>query len=267
MSIAVPRTRARRALMLLAGLILAGSAVPASTGLTAGPVGSATSSSADRPAVIASRVIGHSVRERQIFAYRVGQPRAETSAVVMAAMHGDEPAPIRIVRELRDGAPIVGIDLWLIPIHNRDGVVRGDRHNARGVDLNRNFPVHWKPLTGTYYSGPRPRSEPETRAVMRFLHWVDPDLVVSFHQPLHGIDVSDAKRPRWARTLARELRLPIKHIDCGGKCHGTMTQWFNKRHDGMAITVELGHDPSRRYLRTVAPRGLLRALGARTTGS
>jgi len=178
-------------------------------------------------------------------------------------MHGNELAPRRTVQNLRDGDPIRGVNLWLVPTYNPDGAARHDRQNARGVDLNRNYPRRWKPLTGTYYSGRRPASEPETRVMMRFLHRVSPDYVISFHQPLHGIDVRGAKEPRWTRRLAENLRLPIHRIDCGGACHGTMTQWFNARHDGFAITVEMGSSPSVRYLTKVAPRGVLRSIGAR----
>lgn len=217
----------------------------------------------DRPAVIGVRVIGHSVRDRKIYAFHVGQPRADTKVVIMAAMHGNELAAQRTIRTLRDGHPIRGVNLWLVPTYNPDGAARHDRQNARSVDLNRNYPRRWKPLTGDYYSGPRPASEPETRAMMRFLDRVDPDYVISFHQPLHGIDVRGAKQPRWTRNLAENLRLPTRRVDCGGACHGTMTQWFNARHDGFAITVELGYTPSARYLTKVAPRGLLRSVGGR----
>ena len=216
-----------------------------------------------RPAVIGVRVIGHSVRDRKIYAFHAGQPRAETTVVVMASMHGSELAPRRTVRTLRDGDPIRGVDLWLVPTYNPDGAARHDRQNARGVDLNRNYPRRWKPLTGTFYSGPRPASEPETRAMMRFLDRVEPDYVISFHQPFDGIDVRGAKEPRWTRKLAENLRLPIRRVTCGGVCHGTMTQWFNARHDGFAITAEMGPSPSARYLTKVAPRGLLRSIGAR----
>ena len=95
-----------------------------------------------------------------------------------------------------------------------------------------------KDLDGTYESGSRPASEPETRAVMRFLEEVDPRRVLSFHQPLHGID-TDTKEPGFARRLARTLRLPRTRLDCGGLCHGTMTMWFNHRFAGSALTIEL----------------------------
>ena len=103
-------------------------------------------------------------------------------------MHGNEPHTRRILETLRDGRPVRGVDLWVLPTYNPDGLARGTRRNARGVDLNRNFPHLWKDLDGTYESGPRPASEPETRAVMAFLEEVDPRRVISFHQPLHGVD-------------------------------------------------------------------------------
>ena len=127
------------------------------------------------------------------------------------------------------------------------------------MDLNRNYPVRWADLDGNVESGPRPASEPETRAMMRFLDRVDPDHVVSLHQPLYGIDPR-TKNPVFARRLAREMRLPIRTVTCGGVCHGTMTQWFNHRHDGDAITAELSAAPSQRYLDAVAPNGLLRTV-------
>lgn len=254
------RARIRAAAAALAAVIAIG--LPTLSEASAEPAAGPITARPQRPAVIGVRVIGHSVNGASIYAYRTGERRADTTVVVMAAMHGNELAPQRIVATLRDGDPISGVDLWLIPTYNRDGAIRHDRQNARGVDLNRNYPRHWRPLTGNYYSGPRPASEPETRAMMRFLDRIDPDYVVSFHQPLRGLDVSDAKKPRFGRQLADNLRLPIRHIDCAGVCHGTMTQWFNARHDGFAITVELGYSPSVRYLTKVAPRGLLRTIGA-----
>lgn len=209
------------------------------------------------------RVIGHSVRGRPIRALRIGDPHARRTVVVLAAMHGDELAARRILGTLRKRDRIRRLDLWVVPTVNPDGARRHHRKNARGVDLNRNYPVRWKRLRGPYDSGPRPRSEPETRTIMRFLRRTHPRYVVSFHQPLHGVDSSRPKTRPLARRLARHLNLPRKSFRCGGHCHGTMTQWFNKRRPGAAVTVELGPSPSRRYLTKVAPRGLLRAVRPR----
>jgi predicted deacylase len=213
------------------------------------------------PTVVSRRIIGYSVKDRPIRAYELGDPSAETTVVAIAAMHGNETGGQTILQALRHGHPVQDVHLWVIPRQNPDGVIRDRRHNAHGVDLNRNFPTKWKPLTGWYYSGPHHSSEPETRAVKRFLRRVGPDYVVSFHSPLRGIDANDAKDRRFARRLAREMRIPVKEFDCGGVCHGTLTQWFNKNFAGACVTVELGSSPPWRYLNVRAPRGLVRAIG------
>ena len=215
-------------------------------------------------AVVERRVIGTSVAGRPIRAWRLGEP-GKRRVVLMSTMHGNEPHTRQILSSLRDGPRIRGIDLWVIPTYNPDGLARHARRNARGVDLNRNYPYDWADLDGNYESGPRPASEPETRAVMAFLRHVDPVRLVSFHQPLNGVD-TDTKDPRFARRLARALRLPRTTLDCGGRCHGTMTGWFNARSDGSALTVEYAAHPSRHRMRVQAPRQLLRVLGA-TRGS
>jgi murein peptide amidase A len=239
------------ALLLLVAL-LAG-LVPSATAVEAGP--------AARPAVVEVRTIGHSVRGRPIRAWRLGEP-GKRRVVLISTMHGNEPHTRQILETLRDGRAVRGIDLWVIPTYNPDGLARGTRRNARGVDLNRNFPYRWADLDGSYESGPRPASEPETRAVMRFLRAVDPRRVISFHQPLDGVD-TDTKDPEFARRLARALRLPRTSLDCGGLCHGTMTMWFNHHMAGSALTVEYGAHPSRHRMVVEAPRQVLDVLGAR----
>lgn len=214
-----------------------------------------------RPAVVASRIIGHSVKGHPLRAYELGNPKAATTVVAIGAIHGNETGGLVVLGDLRDGRPVKGVDLWVIPRANPDGVLRNDRHNAHGVDLNRNFPVRWQAITGYYYSGPAPSSEPETRALERFLNAVDPNYVLSFHSPFRGVDVSGAKDRPFSRTVAHHLNLPIKKFNCSGACHGTLSQWFNKRHAGACVTVEFGASPSSHYLHVKAPRGLLHAIG------
>ncbi|MFM6847591.1 MAG: M14 family zinc carboxypeptidase [Terrabacter sp.] len=254
----VPGGVAAALLLLVMGLVapLAGLVpVGAATAVEAGPDA--------RPAVVEVRTIGHSVRGRPIRAWRLGEP-GKRRVVLVSTMHGNEPHTRRILETLRDGRAVRGVDLWVIPTYNPDGLARGTRRNARGVDLNRNFPYRWADLDGSYESGPRPASEPETRAVMRFLRQVAPRRVISFHQPLNGVD-TDTKDPAFARRLARALRLPRTSLDCGGLCHGTMTMWFNHRMAGSALTVEYGARPSRRRMVVEAPRQLLDVLGAHRT--
>jgi protein MpaA len=242
--------------------VVAGLGTAVVTGL--GPVhgAQAVAGHEHRPAVIATRVYGHTVNGHRLRAFELGSRSAAVTVVALAAMHGNETGGSVILSSLRDGKPVHGVDLWVIPRDNPDGVLRDNRHNAHGVDLNRNFPAKWIFQRGYYYSGPRPSSEPETRGLERLLDRIDPDYVVTFHSPLHGVDAYQSKDRPFARRLARDLGLPMKSFDCNGGCHGTLTQWFNNRHDGACVTVELGAAPSGRYLRVRAPRGLLRAIHA-----
>ncbi len=232
-------------------------------GLLTGPAnGSAASTrpvGPQRPAVVEHRVIGTSVDGRDIHAWRLGNPNSRKKVVVLAAMHGDERAPSKILWSLRDGRPVSGVDLWLVPTYNPDGAQAHRRYNAHGVDLNRNFPREWV-RSGT--SGPSAKSEPETVAIMKFLRKIDPRYVISFHQPLYGVDTYGSKKRWFARRLSEDFRLPRKDFACGNGCHGTLTQWFNARFDGVAVTVEYGQHPSDRRMKVRAPRQLLRALNA-----
>lgn len=220
----------------------------------------------DAPVVHKLR-IGTSVKGRAVMAYRVGDPDAKVKAVVLGSIHGNEQAGMRVVGAIRaadikkngDRGRIRGVDLWVVPTINPDGVARNTRQNARRVDLNRNWGVKWAPLGAPYFSGKKAWSEPETRAFRDFLKKIDPRFVVSFHQPLHGVGRA-GERPAFVKRLARGLKLPRKAFNCTGVCHGTMTEWFNKRHDGTAVTVEFGAHPRRPYLRHRAMRGTIEAV-------
>lgn len=247
-------------LAVVAALLTAGSM---SSPVAAGPrVAAAPAPVAAAPdAVVGKRKLGESVNGRPVMAYRLGEKDKRT-VVLISTMHGNEPRTRQILLALRDGRPIVGIDLWVVPTYNPDGLAAGTRKNAHGVDLNRNYPYNWADLDGNYESGPKPKSEPETRAMIRFLRDVKPHRILSFHQPLYGVD-TDTKNKRFARRTARTLQLPRKTFDCGGVCHGTMTSWYNHHFDGAALTVEYGAKPSRRMMRKVAPRRVLKLFGAR----
>ncbi len=245
---------------LIVPVLVAGPGLAAPRQAPAAVPGATTAAST--PTVVQTQVIGYTVKKRRIIAYRIGDPTSPVKAVFIATMHGNEAGPAKILLNLRDGAPIKGADIWVIPYYNRDGFVRHTRMNAHGVDLNRNFPVHWIRRYGAYNSGPRPRSEPETRAMMRFLGTIRPNFVVSFHQPLDGVDTSYGKARALAMRLARGLGLPRKVFSCNGSCHGTMTQWFNHTLPGAALTVEYGATMTRRQTNVTGPAGLLAAVGA-----
>ena len=245
-------SRTRRLVVVLLGSLLLTALSPGGSEAVGG-----------HPAVVQVRVIGHTVQGQNIVAWRLGQPTSRRKVVVLSAMHGNETGPSRILYNLRDGRAIRGADVWVVPQYNRDGIRRHTRQNARGVDLNRNFPRHWKRQTGATNSGPRAASEPETRAVMAFLRQIRPNYVVSFHQPLYGVGRTGGKGGSFVQRLHRGLGLPVRSFNCSGVCHGTMTEWFNATLPGIAVTVEYGRGLSTRQATRTGPTGLLRAVGAR----
>jgi len=112
--------------------------------------------------------IGHSREGRAIVARAVGNRGAERRVLVIGCIHGNECAGVRVTRRLAGLPAPDGSVIWLVHQLNPDGAARRRRGNARGVDLNRNFPYRWQPQDGIYESGPGPASEPETQAIQRF---------------------------------------------------------------------------------------------------
>jgi murein peptide amidase A len=181
--------------------------------------------------------IGHSLGGRAIVATPVGDPAAPVRVLVVGDVHGNEPAGEAIVARLKR-AKLDGVVLYLVRTGNPDGRAAGTRQNAHGVDLNRNFPWRWKPgARGTYYPGPKAGSEPETRALMRLVRRVRPQLAIYYHQHM-GITVrARGADPAIQREYARRTGLPLRSLPA---YRGTAVGWENHLvHDGSAFVVEL----------------------------
>ncbi len=199
------------------------------------------------PAQAGWEVIGRSAEDRPIRALRVGSPRARTKLMVVGAMHGNEAAGKAVVARLRRLRPAPGTALWLVEDANPDGAAAGNRHNAAGVDLNRNFPYRWRLQDGVYESGPGPGSEPETQALQRFIERERPRVTLWYHQALRMVVRSDGD-PALERLYSRATGLPRKRLPA---YHGTATSWQNHENPGdSAFVVEL-------------PGGALSAAGVR----
>jgi predicted deacylase len=243
-------SRRRRPLLialLALGLVAAG-------GTATVPVASA----ADGPETV-TFTIGTSVLDRPITVVHRAYPAGDvpaTRVVVIGSIHGDERAGLRVVRDLVDRQLPQDVDLFLVRTANPDGVADDRRTNEHRVDLNRNFPYHWRSINKGQetYSGPAARSEPETRALQRFIKSVEPQLVITFHQPLFGVGANDKGMPV-VRAIAKGMHLPVRDFTCNSACYGSFTSWVNHRTDGMAVTVEFGQKASdlriRRAARTV----------------
>ena len=184
----------------------------------------------------AAHLVGHSVQGRPIVARELGDPAAARKVLVVGCLHGNECAGIAVVNRLRRLGPLEGVDLWLVPDANPDGHRARTRGNAHGVDLNRNFPHRWKRLRGLFYSGPRPASEPETRALMGLIRQLRPAVTIWFHQHLNMV-VLTRRNPGLERRFARLAGLRAGYLP---PYRGTATGWSNANFPGTtAFVVEL----------------------------
>ncbi len=188
------------------------------------------------PLVRERELLGTSTEGRPIRAFHLGDPQ-EIRVLVVGCIHGDECAGIRIANRLLGGRPRGFLDLWVVRTLNPDGRAAHTRQNARGVDLNRNFPFRWQPAPrGRYYPGRHPLSERESRIAVRLVDRIEPDITIWFHQPLAVVDRSGGD-VRLQRRYARLVGLPLVRL---GRFHGTASSWQNHTHPGTtAFVVEL----------------------------
>ena len=181
-------------------------------------------------------LLGRSVEGRAIVAVEVGDPHAKRKVLVVGCIHGNETAGIAIARHLERTALPVGLDLWIVESLNPDGQAAGTRDNARGVDLNRNFPWGWRPLEGVFDSGPRALSEPESRIVYRLILRLKPGVSIWFHQSLNVVDLSGG----WSAVERRFAALAGLRVRVLPRYPGSVTTWENHALPGTtAFVVEL----------------------------
>ena len=211
----------------------------------------------------AALLFGHSAEDRPLTATRVGE--GPVKVLVVGSIHGNETAGRAVVRRLRRVTPPIGVELWLVDSVNPDGVRNRTRHNARGVDLNRNFARRWRgggrPFD-TFFPGPRAFSEPESKAVRRLVRRIRPAISVWYHQHLRLVNLSTGADERIVRRYARAVGLPARILP---NYRGTATSWQNHRDPGTSsFVVELPAGPlsrasARRHARAVLDAGARRA--------
>jgi protein MpaA len=193
------------------------------------------------PAAAKRVVIGHSVQGRPIVAWTFGPDRARRKILVVGCIHGNECAGLAILSALRHTRVARGVQLWLVPEFNPDGTAGDTRQNARGVDLNRNFPYRWRPISDpTYYSGPAAVSEPETRAAIRLVRRIRPAVTIWYHQHMDLVDMAGGDR-----GVARRYAL-VSGLEptCLTFLSGEETAWSNRTLPGTtSFVVELPAGP------------------------
>ncbi len=234
--------------------------------------------------------IGRSVEGEPLVALHLGrepfssrhlssaEPRSTLyrTSVILSGVHPNEWIGIETCLALCE--QLLGVDLndrsvIVIPIVNPDGIRRVDRnlragrrrfvrHNARGVDLNRNFDEHWGKLgiiqgllRGLFFPGPRPASEPEVEAIAHHLSPCRVERAVSLHsfggavlypmaastRPIHDEEEHEA----WASRIAKSIDPKRPYVAKSGArwakgitAGGLELDWFHGRHGALSLLVE-----------------------------
>lgn len=193
----------------------------------------------------ASQVYGRSIERNSLTVWMPedGQPKI----LVVASMHGDEPETTVVLSEALRSIRVGGLKNAAVLCGNPDGLLRGTRGNARGVDLNRNFPTsNWAPDTVYHKSlkddpqdialspGTEPASEPETGALLSLLDDLKPRAVITLHAALACID--DADSSYLGRQLAERTGLPLEPVRYATP--GSFGSWAQE-HDLNLVTYEV----------------------------
>lgn len=194
----------------------------------------------------AETTYGVSVQEVPITVYLPESGTAEL--LILAAIHGDESETTVAVSEALRCVPNGDLQAAVILCGNPDGMIRGTRGNARGVDLNRNFPTsNWSADPVFYKSrandardialspGDGPASEPETQALISLIERLSPRSVISLHSALACVD--DSGSSPLGRRLADRTGLPFL-VEIGYPTPGSMGTWAGERGLNL-VTLEL----------------------------
>ncbi len=157
-------------------------------------------------------IVGKSVQRRPIMCLELGT--GSDVILIMATIHGNEPAGTPLVRSLswhlrRNPEMLAGRKVVLMAVANPDGMVHDSRYNAKGVDLNRNFEAANR--VNSKQTGLTALSEPESRTIKQVIQQYNPDRIITLHQPLNCIDYDGPARPL-AQHMGRYCALPVKKL-------------------------------------------------------
>jgi hypothetical protein len=195
-----------------------------------------------------------SVNGRHIMLHDFTPQGATARVLVIGGIHGDELTSVSIVFRwmelLKQPAGEAARYRWrVIPVLNPDGLLANPptRVNARGVDLNRNFPTdnwsreaarHWSVSTRRdprRFPGTAPGSEPESSWLYNEIKAFKPDVIISVHAP-HS--VLDFDGPPSVKPPSRFGRLQLHRL---GVYPGSLGNFGGLKEGIPVVTLELPH--------------------------
>ncbi len=190
----------------------------------------------------AKSVQGHALMQRDVIS-----PNAHLRVLVIGGVHGDELSSTSLVLHWIRAATETPSNIhWrFVPLMNPDGMLMASprRTNARGVDLNRNFPTpNWDKEAPQYWSkrtkndprrypGPQPLSEPESKWLFDEMERWKPNLIVSVHAPYGVLDFDGPTSP--------PQKLGRLYLDQVGIFPGSLGNYGGVHKKMPVVTIEL----------------------------
>lgn len=191
--------------------------------------------------------IGRSFQDRPIEAKSIG--KGEFRVLIVGGIHGNEVEPAacidalcEVIRDARANATV-----RVVRDVNPDGSVARSRGNARGVDLNRNWPAsNFRPSAA---HGADALSEPESRLLHGEILRFRPDVILVFHSIASGpfVNYDGPASPLANRfSEAAQRADPRWHVrpSMGYQTFGSLGSWAGVDRGIPILTIELerGHE-------------------------
>lgn len=213
-------------------------------------------------------VVATSVEGRAIESETHGE--GDLRVYLIGSIHGDEPEGLAVLDEAVEAFNASDVassaTLRVVRDMNPDGTARGARHNARRVDLNRNWPANTH--AKTVRNGRKPLSEPETRAVHSDMIAFDPHLVIVLHSARSGPFVDpdgDAKDAAEAFVRgAQEADARWRVRESFTNPDGSLGSYLGYERGAPVLTVEFLRGDDSPENADVLAFGLIEAVRSRT---
>jgi murein peptide amidase A len=188
-----------------------------------------------------------SVRTQTLWTRDVQPADAQTRVLVVGGIHGDELSSASLALHwIQNAVQTPAQTHWrFIPLLNPDGLLSSppQRTNARGVDLNRNFPTpNWDKEAPIYWEqrvkrdprrwpGPKPLSEPESQFLHDEMQSFKPHLIVSIHAPYGVLDFDG--------PIVPPSKLGRLYLDQVGIFPGSLGNYGGVHKRMPVVTIEL----------------------------
>jgi protein MpaA len=189
---------------------------------------------------------------------QVWMPPSAPTRLIIASVHGEEVMTAGLAHTLLRSIDAADAIAAVVAVANPDGVLGAMRQNARGVDLNRNWPTQtWLDAPSPTYwptttvrttehrnqlssTGTGPGSEPEVQALMSLITRLEVREVVDVHAPLECVLALHPGTEALGAELADRAGMPLQH-EFDGVTPGDSATWCAEQ--GIAcVTYEIEAD-------------------------